>query len=262
MFFIIIIFSGILFSILASFLDVLSFRVIDAFYSSNRKKIANPWHYIFYYRSYCEFCKEHIPWLYLLPVIGYWLTKQKCHACHEVLDSRFFIFELIAFFYGCCIGYISIDHYSLIGLYSIYFLCVGFIIRLDWETMFVPRPSIYILFSIAIIEFSIQKTVYQHYSLGIAIIWYTTFYIIRVLYKQKLGGADVKIIFPIILSAGYPFSLMLPSLASSLGIGYYIYQVKSSQKDRGLKTKLPFASFLGITFLLTKMIQDIYYKIQ
>ena len=246
-------FGGGLFAILMSFVDVLSSRVLNAFYLRQRKAIHNKWRYVLCQRSHCEHCHQYIPLYYLVPILGYLWSLGRCVYCQSKLDIRFILWESLAFCYGYLIFYFSSFELSFVIFSCLYFLCIIFICWIDFYTLLIPNPAIVCLFFLSILETLFVSNPYLLYSFGVACIWLIIFLLIWIFFRSSIGFGDVKIIFPLLLSSRYPLSMMLPSFASLLGIGYYLLYTKNTIADRGSKTKLPLGTFLGVTFLLLRV---------
>ena len=76
-----------------------------------------------------------------------------------------------------------------------------------------------------------------------------------------MGLADVRLILPLSFGIGFPSSLFLPTIASTLGILFYFIHkyssissnyssIKKYEKD----TKMPFGLFLALAFLILRVI--------
>ncbi len=253
-----VLFVGISFSFAVSFADSFSWRILNAFYRKSRKSITQKWKYIFKIRSFCENCSLPVKSIYLIPILGCLLAKLKCSHCGLPLSKRFLYLELIGFLYGCVLGFWNPN--ALFLFFSIfYFVLIYLISYIDWEFMLIPTESILALFILSTAEFFlIHEASLVHIFISIS--WYSLFHLVRILSKYKLGLADVRLIFPLSLGLGYPMSVFLPTLASVLGILFYLFSTKIKTKsivDKGLKTKLPFGVFLGIAFLILRAFNDV-----
>ena len=266
---------GFSFSILISFADSFSWRVLNAFYRPSRKKIKKKWYYIFSTRSFCESCRSDIRIIYLIPILGSLLTSFRCYNCYNSISKRFFWEECLAFFYGCLFAYfhskqnytLNLSQDFLFGYYPFYkinsqfsylifsmaYFFIGYlIILIDFEFFLIPTEAILYFISLGLLETYFFSHMF-YINLMIACFWMSLFWLIRILSRYKMGFADVMLIFALSLSLFYPQQFSLPTLASLFGIGFYLIK-KIKGKNKKIKIKLPFGSFLVIAFLVLRLL--------
>ena len=263
-------YSGIICSILISFSDSFANRILDAFFRASRKKIKNKYRYTFLERSTCENCNAQIKSIYLIPIIGYLLSKGRCYSCNTKINKRFFYEESIAFIYGMLLGYLH-PQIDFLFFSMIYFVLAFIAGRIDYEKLLIPTEIIFALLAITVgerIYFDYYKTGSIEFdkfaglnvNLLIPMIWYLVFHLIRIVSRYQLGLADVRITFAFNLALGYPLSLYLPTVASSLGIIFYFLVKKgaltySTYHTKDGKLRIPFGVFLSLSFLLLRIFQ-------
>ena len=62
-------------------------------------------------RSRCMSCHNNIPYIYLIPILGYFLSKKQCIYCHTPIPKLFPIFEALGGISGFFISYFSSSFY-------------------------------------------------------------------------------------------------------------------------------------------------------
>ena len=254
-------FTGFIFAIFISFADSFSYRLLESFYRKSRKSIQQKWKYVLKSRSFCENCHGNIHPLYLIPIFGYMFSKSRCALCDAKLSSHFLYFELLAFTFGFTIAFFQSNPVYLLFT-GLYMILIYILSRIDWKFFLIPTQVIVFFLVLALIELFFfsenQKLYFELHSTILQLItsfaWFLIFYLIHFFYPQGLGLADVKLIFAMSIALPFPLNFFLPTLASCLGLIFYLTtQWKKSPDDRGLKTKLPFGVFLGIGFLLLRI---------
>ena len=243
---------GFFFSFMISFADSFSWRILNAYYRKSRKKIGQKWKYIFSIRSQCESCHGHIPLLYLTPVFGSLLTSFRCVHCKKSIPKRFFWGEIGAWIYGSLMIYCN-PHIDYILFSAFYFVLAYLIAMIDKEFLLIPTEAIFLVMSMAIIE----TVFFSHdiiLSFLIAFSWFFLFHLIRIFSDHKMGLADVRLVFALSLGLSFPSSVYIPTLASSLGIGYHIFESLYRKEKPDLKKKMAFGLFLTIAFLILRLL--------
>ena len=243
---------GFLFSVIISFADSFTWRILNAYYRKSRKKIDQKWKYIFSIRSQCEFCHKPISLLYLIPVFGSLLTFFRCIHCKKQISKRFFLGELGAWIYGALLIYNN----PYIGyiLFSVFYFILAYLISMiDKEFLIIPTEALFLMILIAIVEtlfFSNDVTL----SFLVAFSWFSLFYLIRILSGYRMGLADVRLVFALSLGLSFPYSIYIPTLASLLGIGYHILESFYRKERLNLKKKTAFGLFLALAFLILRLL--------
>lgn len=257
------IFTGALsFAIIHSFSDALAYRVSIAFFSRQRKSIEYKFRYIFKGRSFCESCNTAVKFYYLIPVAGFLLTRGRCSACNAPVSWRFLVFELLASLYGA-IAFTALIQ-SKTSFESIVFLLAGyglvvFIASIDKKYFIIPTEAILLFFILGLVEmfyrrqFNLDDNLITLDLLG-AFVWYLVFHLLRILSRYQLGLADVRLTLAMGFSLGYPYNMFLPTIAALAGLGMYLFKrIFADFEDKGLKTRVAFGVYLGVSFLVLKI---------
>lgn len=124
---------------------------------------------------------------------------------------------------------------NMIMLFNIIFILILVDMSIDdWKTREIDRFSIYLLFIIAIFKQTINNNIFMSFSF--LIITFTILYLFWKRNKDKLGGADVKII-PILFFNYHISTLFMIFIGTSLAI---IYALLKREKE------VPYISFLTL----------------
>ena len=263
------------FACLASFADSFAWRVLRAFYRPSRKKIPNKWKYILSPHSFCENCQNKIPLLRLIPIIGILMANFRCGECGKKISPRFFWIETAAFAYGFLMSYLHVDWnymitlssgnslalHSLFGprlgvdyiLFSMFYFVIGYVIAMiDFEVLLIPTEAIFFFMLLGFFEtFLLGENIHIHFL--IAFFWMGLFWLLRILSRYKMGFADVVLVFALSLGLFPAKQIALPTLASLLGIGFYLGK-RFQLKGQKMNPKLPFGTFLVLAFLLLRIL--------
>lgn len=124
---------------------------------------------------------------------------------------------------------------NMIMLFNIIFILILVDMSIDdWKTREIDSFSIYLLFIIAIFKQTINNNIFMSFSF--LIITFTILYLFWKRNKDKLGGADVKII-PILFFNYHISTLFMIFIGTSLAI---IYALLKREKE------VPYISFLTL----------------
>lgn len=256
-----ILFSGLLFSIVASFADSFAWRIGRAYYSPERKKISDKIEYILKKKSCCEYCQAPIRAAGLVPVLGYFLVSGKCHECERKISWRFPALEFTAFIYGSAIAAHNAQPwfviFTLVSLVPIYIICT-----IDYRWFLIPTETIFVILLMGLIEllffradvFTDLGRERMTLHLSGAFLWYFLFHLIRILSGKKIGLADVRLVLAFGLFLGFPGSLFLPTVAAALAIVLYLIRKNSMFFGIPKSEKIPFGVFLSLSFLLLRFL--------
>ena len=250
---------GLLFSFIASGSQSLSERILNAWYRKSRKTITGgKWTYVLRSRSVCDTCSTQIRTVYLIPVLGRFLCKGVCPSCHSPVPKKYAYTEAAAFIYGVANAVIFRDGSYLLFSCAYLFLII-IIISVDHEFFLIPLESIFFFILAGLIQLYYAQS--QLLTLQIAFIWLILLYMIYRFKPNKLGMADVYLIFAMSLGITFPHSLYLPAIASITGIVsvllFHIGSTNQSHKNSKQKlteVKVPFGVYLGLSFLILRLI--------
>jgi len=257
--------AAVIFAAWHSFSDALAWRIWQAWYSPERKKIRHKLSFVFSARSHCEFCGAAIPWYGLIPVAGYFLLHARCHNCNRRLSPRFPAFELFALLYGALLGTFIVtpgEFFTALFAYAL----VWIIIYNDYRSLLIPTEAILALLLVALANLLLVRYPrwfeMQDLSLGldlaVAFVWYFLFHLLRVVSGYKLGLADVRLVLALGFLLGHPWALWLPGLAALLAIVFWLLRRYSVLIYAPSGEQIPFGVFLGMGYLLLNIARTAY----
>jgi prepilin signal peptidase PulO-like enzyme (type II secretory pathway) len=180
-------------------------------------------------RSHCDHCRHKLAWNDLIPVVSYFLLKQKCRYCHEKLNWFYPTIELLtglsftlaayAVFQGSILQVYNLNYLLLLGYYfaviasflTIFFtdLKYGIIpfkvvffataVTLIW---YLTLPALYFL-PVEIVSLGIQTNVLNALlsALGSFGLFFALFYLTK---GRGMGFGDVVFAFLMGLVLGFP----------------------------------------------------------
>jgi len=205
-------------------------------------------------RSKCDICGRKIYWYGLTPVLGYVFSLGRCRFCKKKIPVWNLVSEIslgaimttLVYFYG-----FSYQAYVALAIVLILFYLLSF----DYHNMILPDAAIILLAVIGLI--------YQIYFLGTdvweilltALLAALPFGILYVYSRGMwLGLGDIKLIFALSLSLGYPWAAIsiILGIWSAAAFGLILVMFKRAT----LKSALPFGSFLAFTSILVILFQN------
>ncbi len=219
-------------SVFGSFFYTLSVRYIDGSFNKN---IFNA----LFSSSRCQVCGQRINPLYLIPVIGFFLTKTKCDKCGAKIPVIYLLMEI---FYGSVALILSLKFgYNLYSASVFMILGISVLISvIDIKIQVIP--NVLVLFFIVsilypvILNNSLKDTLY-------GLIFMAVFFVIVLLvFPGSFGGGDLKFAASIGLLLGLEMSIV--ALEAALITGSLAGIIYAIIKRKGLRIKMPFAPFL------------------
>lgn len=171
-------------SILGSFLTLVGMRVPLG------KRITG--------RSACDHCDMTIPWVGLIPVVGYFLVKGKCRYCHQKVSIRYPLLELLSgalFFFG----YLYLHDNMIEYVVTMFFVSMMFTLTVsDIEHRLVPN-SIMLAFLPFLLALRMTETFIPWYMSLLGALAGFLFMVLVAWYGKKrfkqeaMGGGDIKL---------------------------------------------------------------------
>lgn len=199
-------------------------------------------------KSTCPHCKSAIkPW-FNIPILGYLLTKGKCHSCSTAISIRYPAIELLTMLVGLTIAY-SFGVTWLTALYlllSFSLLCLMFI---DIDHMLLPDQITLPLLWIALLASAHNLTIAPAMAIIGAATGYLSLWSVFWLYKlvtgkEGMGYGDFKLmaVFGAFLGwqAILPIVLISSVVGAVIGISLIIVQGRDKAKP------MPFGPYIAI----------------
>lgn len=261
-------FGGLIFVMLESFSAALAWRIRIAYYSRERKSITKPIVYVLGGRSFCEACKTPLSVKSLIPVFGRFFTGGKCPHCGFEIPLHYAFFESIAFVYGFLLALLNPSP-EIFLITCLMYPALRIIIEIDHRYMLVPTEALATILIIAFIEMSGLRYRFAFFELqpafaldlAVAFTWYFLLHLLRLLSKEGLGIADIRLTLALCFSCGFPGSFFLPTLAAILGIIVYLVFRNSHLRENPQfmirnagRTRIPFAGFLSLAYLIVRLL--------
>jgi leader peptidase (prepilin peptidase)/N-methyltransferase len=230
-------------AIIGSFLNMLIYRLPKMI---NGEEISP----IYPQKSMCPKCKHSLSARDLLPIFSFLFSFGKCRYCHQKINPRYILVELISVI-SATILYLQIGF----NIELIYFLALSFAFILlfftDYETHILPDiitiPTLWLglIYNLQFgnIESSIVGAVIGYVSLW-SVFW--AFKLIRG--KEGMGYGDFKLFA---LIGGWFGWQVLPSvllLAAIIGIVFFVIKIKDKNQEFAFGTSLILATPLVVYF--------------
>jgi prepilin signal peptidase PulO-like enzyme (type II secretory pathway) len=210
-------------------------------------------------------CEENISPFSLIPIISYIIIRGRCRKCKKRISPTYPLMEI---FFGLILIVVlrkfGISPYSI----NIYLLIsISIIITIiDFKILKIPNSLIVVFFILAISFVTIRIItvniiITDHlYGFLFMLLFFIT---ILLLFPGSFGGGDIKYASVIGFITGLEQSIL--SLEISLITGSIIGIIFLIKSKRNLKTKIPFAPFLSLGYILSLFYGDkiilIYYNI-
>lgn len=196
--------------------------------------------------SKCPQCESRINPLYMIPVIGYALTRGKCSKCGGKISVLYPVTEI---FYG----FIAIAFYYKYGInvYSVLlYLTAGLAISIsliDIKTLIVPGQLLIVLIVLSLYPVIFNEA-YKENLYGL-IFMALFFIVILLIFPGSFGGGDVKFASVLGFLLGIEQSILTLELAlisgSLIGVIYALITKK------GFKIRIAFAPYLTIGLIIS-----------
>ncbi len=195
-------------------------------------------------RSVCPKCRKQLVWWQLVPVVSFVILRGRCFNCQKPISFIYPLVELLTaisfIFFALNLGKDQGWVMILLGLLAITILI--FIVFYDLKKFLILDLSVLLGILIALAISILAGTLSS--NLISAILLSAFFGLIYLLSKGKwMGFGDVKLAVFLGLLNG-PLVFLTLIVASWLGtlIGLYLILFKKG----GLRTQLPFGTFLGL----------------
>jgi len=204
-------------------------------------------------RSSCPNCKKKIIWYDNIPLLSFILLKSRGRFCKKLINSQYFIVELIT-----AISFVSIYYFFgltlaalLLSILSVFFIIIFFI---DLKHFIIPNE---LTFPLMIMGFfksfdpNLNQTIFPNYInsliggvFGYLIIWLIIFFYKKVRKKEGMGLGDAKLLAVVGFWFGWfsiPFTIFMSSVVA------LIFVLPSLiTKSRKMSSQIPFGPYIII----------------
>lgn len=231
------IFIAILFLLLASFLNVVIYRLPRG-------------ESLIYPGSHCTSCGHSLYPLDLLPIFSYLLLRGKCRYCQARIPAQYLLVEIITPLLWILVfmkwGFSML---TISGLLLTAVLVVAAFIDINEGIVPDALNLSGLIMALGLSFFTIGIRASLVGAVGFALI----FFIIALLSRGGMGGGDIKLAALIGAFTGFPGALLVILISSWLGGLWAIALLLRG--GAGLKTAIKFAPFLAIAAWLVWMYQ-------
>lgn len=199
--------------------------------------------------SHCVNCEHKLSFWDLFPVLSWLFLRGKCRYCKVNISPIYPTIEMLTgISYALVVYKFGFTMETLVQLVFITIMVLA--TASDLKKMIVPDRFVIAGLSIVLILRVIYSDMLAHYVMS-AVIAFSLLFLILILSKGKMGGADVKLYALIGLSIGWMDSIGSLFYASiSALIFYVIIAILNKNKIDG-KQEIPFVPFITIGVLCT-----------
>lgn len=211
-----------------------------------------------YGRSRCNSCKKILSPLELIPILSFALQKGRCRSCGTVLSWQYPLVELgTAVLFSVSFWYFStlfpLDARFFLQILGVYIMISAGIVILvsDLRWQIIPDGAVLILliYSVVVLFFryflssgEIQSLLPDlaaavSFSLFFALLWFFSG-------GRWMGLGDAKLMFPLSLILGFPYSLLAFLFSFWIGGAVGIFLIVLRLKT--LSSRIPFGPFILI----------------
>lgn len=222
--------SGVFGLIFGSFINVLIIRL------PKELSIVRP-------GSHCTSCQKHLKWWMNIPVVSFVILKGKCNYCSDKISIQYPLIEL------ACAG-IFILFFDVSRPVATSGLCISFSILLavaviDFRHFIIHHALLAAAFVFLLPVLLRPGFVWQYHLAGMlfcpAFVWLISRSVQFLNKRENLGGGDVLLGIVIGFYLGPYLSMLMYSIASILGIGYWFAMSKSKKESRN-SVPIPFGT--------------------
>lgn len=242
--FLLIIFFSVLGLVLASFGNMLVYRL------KTRESLLT--------RSHCEFCKHELGPLDLLPVFSFLLLKGKCRYCRKTISKRELSGEIFLGVIAALWGYLYATGTLDLSEAVIYMgFSLGIFVIAISDALYLEIPDEMQIFLILcgilniLTHGNLLGSIFNvAFAAGLLLL---TFFLTG---DKKMGFGDVKLAFGLGFFLNYFYFTLAIFISSVAGILFALI-VSGGNKKKLLKYLVPYGSFLSIVVLV--MILALYF---
>lgn len=217
-------------------------------------------------RSACDHCQRQLAWYDNLPLLSFLWLRGRCRSCGRQINRWFFVSEVLAAMWALSLSYALLQTDYLVAwtplqvavLFGMGLLLL-FIVLADLQALLVPDVFSALLLVLVLVELwarvgfatGLWLTALATGGLALGLLWGIYRLASWLLGRTAMGLGDVKLVLPLGISLGWPWLLLQLFLAFVLGGLFAILLLLIGKKRFG--QALPFAPFLVIAFVLTKV---------
>ncbi|MCW7464104.1 prepilin peptidase [Leptospira levettii] len=235
---------------LASFYATLADRILYYCYEKGRKEFKglNRWRVIFTKPSHCPECKTPITKLYLVPILGWFLTKGKCTHCHTKVPK---LYPLSEFLFGIIAVVVYSISSSLLGTICLLFLFGHLLISMmtDAKKLSLDYENLPFLLGFGFLSNSLLfgESIGQEHL--VVYFGFLVFYlVIYLLFRGGTGLGDVLFSPVFATLAGNPFWIVYLNTSYLLAVMFSLFLRKKGEPLKGMKVPMGLYFSIGLFF--------------
>lgn len=208
-------------------------------------------------RSFCPSCNKLIPWYCNIPVLSFLFLKGRCRSCGEKISPVYPAVELCnAIFYVFILYKYGLSASGLFtaALFSL-LIIVSFI---DFRYQIIPDGLVLIILSLGVIHGAYQVLVMGEpwYSFVIGFFAASVpLYILGMIYKDGMGGGDIKLMAAAGLFIGWKLILLSLFIGALYGGAVSIFLIATGKGS--LKSTIPFGPMLSLGIVTCALAGDL-----
>jgi leader peptidase (prepilin peptidase)/N-methyltransferase len=245
-------------AVVGSFLNVVIYRLPIMVQQNNQNKTV---YNLLTPRSQCTHCNHVIPWRFNIPIIGYYLTKRKCHYCHIGISFSYPLIELLTALLFLISPLLTHDILILLAILTFVSISLALII-IDCRHLILPDQLTLPLLWLGLVfnlhgmfAGNLENAVIGAIC-GYLFLW-SIYWVFKLITKREgMGYGDFKFLSAILAWTGYhylPYVILLSALSAII---YFIIatiftkQITQYRLTSLLQQAIPFGPFLGITGII------------
>lgn len=198
--------------------------------------------------SHCPFCNYRLRILDLIPVLSFLFLRGRCRNCKKEISWRYPLIELLTG--GLFLSVFFFQGFSVSSVF--YCLLISALIALsfiDLEHYIIPDGINIFIFLLGIGYYIVTRP-FAFSDLLIGALGTALFFFALILiYKDKMGGGDLKLAIALSIWLGWPNIALAVFLASFLGLIAAL--VLKLTRGLSFSTPIPFGPFLALGTYIT-----------
>lgn len=241
---VILVFLGLIFLVMGSFLNVLIYRL-----PINESLVKK--------NSHCPKCNHFLKWYENIPLLSYIIQGGKCRGCKEKISIQYPIVEglsLVMFI----ISYLRFGLSLQMILFTLLLLVFIVIFTIDIKHYIIPNSMTLTILILGLLNLFVTPTsINGLYSVnffdkligfGVALLIMLLILLLEKAFKKELmGGGDIKLFFGIGLFMGWQLLLLGIFISALIGVIVAFFK-KIIKSEKFLNKVIPFGPYLTIGF--------------
>ncbi len=236
-----------------SFYKTIYDRILYFFYSNLRKQLSlkQKYYHLLLQPSFCYYCKKPIKKIYLIPILGFFLTKGRCNNCNRLLPKDYFMWELGGGILLCYFYYFY-EIFSIILLLIIFHFIISALT--DLKKFFIDFENVIFLYLWGwiynIFQYEVSYFKYILLRMTLVVIFFLILYLLGK--GKQLGFGDLILMGSISLIFDILEIIIIINMGAIGSILYIILYKKNK------KAYAPLGFFLSMVSILVLILKPFY----